>query len=130
MKIRGRSIVPGCVIAKSIISTKPISFLGDVNPNTGIITDKFNPLRGQSIVNRCLIFPYGKGSTVGSYILYQLRKNNKAPASIVNIKAEAIVAVGAIISDIPMIDEVAIENIPKDKKITLNSTKKDAYIEF
>ena len=46
----------------------------------------------------------GKGSTVGSYVLLQLKKNGKAPCAIINLEAEPIVAVGAIISGIPMVD--------------------------
>ena len=53
-----------------------------------------------------LCFPHGKGSTVGSYAIYQLKLNGKAPAAIVNQAAEPIVATGAIMSEIPMIDGV------------------------
>jgi hypothetical protein len=128
MRLKGNIIVPGKVRARTIVSNTSISFLGDVDPENGIIIDKFNPLNGESIVDKCLIFPYGKGSTVGSYILYQLYKNNKAPAAIINKKAEAIVAVGAIISEIPMMDQIQIETLPHNRKIFVNATK--GYIEF
>jgi len=128
MIIKGNKIVPGIVKARSIVSKKPISFLGDIDPKKGVIIDKYNPLKGESIVNKCLIFPYGKGSTVGSYIIYQLYKNNKAPAAIINKKAEAIIAVGAIISDIPMIDGIPIEKIPNKTEILMNAN--EGYIEF
>jgi len=52
------------------------------------------------------VFPGGKGSTVGSYAIYRLKKNNAAPCAMINIKAEPIVAVGAIISDIPLVDRL------------------------
>ena len=51
-------------------------------------------------------FPFGKGSTVGSYAMYQMKLNQCAPAAIVNDSAEPIIATGAIIAEIPMIDGV------------------------
>lgn len=127
MKIKGKTIVPGITKGQAIISKLPISFLGDIDPETGIIVDKHNPLKGESIVNKIFVFPCGKGSTVGSYILYQLHKNKKAPAAIINEDAEAIVAVGAIISEIPMIDGISIKNIP-EKEIFVNAD--EGFIEF
>jgi predicted aconitase with swiveling domain len=59
-----------------------------------------------------LAFPYGKGSTVGSYVLYALTRNGHAPAAIVNAEAEPIIATGAIIGNIPMIDR---PDIPLDR---------------
>lgn len=59
---------------------------------------------GKSIKGKVLVFPHGKGSTVGSYVLYQLKKNGTAPAAIINLETEPIVAVGAIISEIPLVD--------------------------
>lgn len=127
MKLKGNSIFPGIVKAEVIISDLPISFLGDIDPNTGKIIDKNNPLEGESIVDKVFVFPCGRGSTVGSYILYQLSKNKKAPAAIVNEKAEAIVAVGAIISEIPMLDGISIDKIPQ-KEIRVNAN--EGFIEF
>ena len=64
---------------------------------------------GTCIAGQVLVFPYGKGSTVGSYVLYALSRNGHAPSAIVNAEAEAIIATGAIISEIPMIDRI---NVP------------------
>ena len=45
---------------------------------------------------------------MGSYTILRLARNGVAPAAIINAESEAIVAVGAIIADIPMVDQVAI----------------------
>jgi hypothetical protein len=79
-----------------------------VDPNTGIIVEKGHPLQGECMANKVLAFPYGKGSTVGSYVLYALSCNGHAPAAIVNTEAEAIIATGAIMGNIPMIDRLLI----------------------
>lgn len=89
-----------------IKSDGPISFLGDVDPTTGTINDRKSNLYGQTIKDKVFAFPMGKGSTVGSYIMYRLSKNGCAPRAIINTKSETIVAVGAVISDIPLVDRI------------------------
>lgn len=104
MKVKGRGISRGIARGKALVTSKPISFLGDVDPISGRIIEKDNELFSEIVANRVLVFPNGKGSTVGSYVLYQLMKNGVAPCAMINIASEAIVAVGAIISDIPLVD--------------------------
>lgn len=128
MKLNGKTIVSGKIKGPSIISNTPISFLGDIDPDSGCVVDKNNVLYNDSISGKVFAFPHGKGSTVGSYVLYQLRKNGKAPCAIINTQAEAIVAVGAIISEIPMIQGINIKKIPHNKEIIVNASK--GYIEF
>ena len=96
----------GKVRGPLLVSPQPISFLSGVDPESGIIVEKGHPLQGQCIAGKVLVFPYGKGSTVGSYVLYALSRNGHAPLAIVNAEAEAIIATGAIISEIPMIDRI------------------------
>jgi len=91
-----------------MVCSSPISFLGGVSPDTGKILDRECGSVGQNISGTIFCFPYGKGSTVGSYAMYQLKLNGKAPAAVVNEVAEPIVATGAIISEIPMVDGVDI----------------------
>ncbi len=79
-----------------------------------MVVDPGHELFGKCIAGRVLIFPGGKGSTVGSYVIYQLKKRGKAPAAMINLRSEPIVAVGAIISGIPLVDRVA-EDILKLK---------------
>lgn len=87
-----------------MISRDPISFLGSIDPKTGVVVEENHILAGKSIKGKVLVFPHGKGSTVGSYVMYQLKKNGAAPAAIINLETEPIVAVGAIISEIPLVD--------------------------
>jgi len=106
--VKARIIKSGNVQGEALVSPEPIGFLGGVDPDTGIVVEKNHCLYGQSIANKILVFPTGKGSTVGSYTLYRLKKNNKAPLAMINQQSEAIVAVGAIISNIPMVDQIDI----------------------
>ncbi|MHA2357359.1 MAG: aconitase X swivel domain-containing protein [Candidatus Heimdallarchaeaceae archaeon] len=100
-----RSIVEGEIEGEIIVSPIEISFLGGIDPETGIIIDSENPIKGQSIVNKIFVFPKSKGSTVGSYIIYGLKVNDVAPLALVANEAETIVIAGAILADIPLVDQ-------------------------
>ena len=106
MKLNARKISKGTAKGELLVSKDSISFFGGVDPDTGIVVEKGHDLEGKTITDKILVFPNGKGSTVGSYTLYRLKKNNKAPLAIINKECEAIVAVGAIISQIPLIDKL------------------------
>ena len=100
----GRGLSGGTGRGPILVSAEPISFLGGVDPDSGMVTEKGHPLSGKGITGKILAFPHGKGSTVGSYVLYALARNGKAPAGMVNAEAEPIIVVGAIIAGIPLID--------------------------
>ncbi|WP_292463315.1 DUF126 domain-containing protein [Methanolobus sp.] len=106
MIIKCRKISRGVAEGQVLLTQEAISFLGNVDPKTGIIVEQKHELFGQCIKDRVLVFPHGKGSTVGSYVLYQLIKNNVSPAAMINVESEPIVAVGAIISCIPLVDRM------------------------
>ncbi|MBN1583962.1 MAG: DUF126 domain-containing protein [Anaerolineae bacterium] len=117
--IYGRAIKQGRGEGSALVSTEPIGFLGGVDPDTGIVIERGHSLHGQSVAGRVLVFPTGKGSTVGSYTLYRLAKNGRAPSAIVNAQSEAIVAVGAIIADIPMVDQIDIAQIENGQYVVV-----------
>ncbi|MGZ4947174.1 MAG: DUF126 domain-containing protein [Halobacteriota archaeon] len=110
-RIKGRIISKGIGEGKAVVTAQPLSFLGGVDPERGVIMDLKHELYGVSIVGSVLTFPQGKGSTVGSYVMYELKRNGKAPAAIINASSETIVAVGAIISNIPLIDRLDVDPI-------------------
>ena len=120
--MKGRGISKGTGTGELLVSSEPISFLSGVNPETGTVVEQGHPLEGQSIAGRVLAFPCGKGSTVGSYVIYALKQNGLAPAAIINTEAEPIIAVGAIIAGIPMIDRLPSEfsRLPPGTRVTVN----------
>jgi hypothetical protein len=69
-----------------------------------------------------LVFPCGKGSTVGSYVIYGLAKNNQAPLAIVNRETETIVATGAILAAVPCIDRIPVEKISTGDHLIVDAT--------
>lgn len=120
-QLKGRIIYKGKAEGEALVTSMPISFYGGVDPNTGVVIEKGHELNGVSIKGKVLVFPQGKGSTVGSYTLYRLKKNGVAPAAMINKETETIVAVGAIISEIPFIDKVDISKIKMGNKIIVEN---------
>ena len=128
MKLHGRTIYSGTVKGEALVTSMGISFYGGVDPDTGIVVEKDHELEGQSISGKILIFPTGKGSTVGSYTLYRLKHNDKAPAAIINAECETITAVGCIIAEIPCLDQIPIQRIKTGDHILLDA--ENGFIEF
>jgi predicted aconitase with swiveling domain len=106
MGVDARAIAKGTASGKALVSPDAISFFGGVDPKSGVVVEKGHSLEGKCIAGKVLVFPRGKGSTVGSYVMLQLKKNGCAPCAIINEEAEPIIAVGAIISGIPMVDKL------------------------
>lgn len=121
--MHGRVIKAGQAEGLALVSPDPIGFFGMIDAETGIVIEKGHPLEGQSVAGRVLVFPTGKGSTVGSYSLYRLAKAGLGPAAIVNAESEPIVAVGAIISDIPMVDQVDTVQIRNGDTVTIDGPR-------
>ena len=121
--LQGRLIKAGQAEGVALVSPEPMGFFGMIDAETGIVIEVGHPLEGESVAGRVLVFPTGKGSTVGSYSLYRLAKAGLAPVAIINLESEPIVAVGAIISEIPMVDHVDIEQIRSGDLVTIDGTQ-------
>jgi len=120
MKLQGRKIYQGKAMGEALVTSMGISFFGGVDPESGVIVEKGHELEGQSIRGKILIFPTGKGSTVGSYTLYRLKHHGAAPAAIINRECETITAVGCIIAEIPCIDQIPIEQLQTGMNLTVD----------
>ncbi|MDD5317823.1 MAG: DUF126 domain-containing protein [Candidatus ainarchaeum sp.] len=126
MRIGGRAISRGSASGEALLCGEPISFLGGVDAKTGVVMEKGSPIEGKSVAGKILVFPRGKGSTVGTYVLVQLKRNGVAPAGIINASSETIVAVGAILAGIPMVDMLErnpLEVLEDGMKVAVNGTE-------
>jgi len=126
--MKGRMISPGKARGEALVSREPIGFYGGVDPKTGIVIEKGHELEGQCVKGKILVFPQGKGSTVGPYVIYGLKKNGMAPVAIVNKETETIVATGAILAGIPCVDGIDIEKIKTGDKLIVDADQ--AKVEF
>jgi len=120
MILHGRKIYPGRVTGLALVTRMGISFFGGVDPENGVVVEKGHELQGQSIAGKILVFPSGKGSTVGSYTLYRLKSAGMAPLAIINSECETITAVGCIISEIPCVDQIPIDRLCTGMEIVVD----------
>jgi len=113
----------------ALVSQKPLSFLGGVDYNSGVVVEKNHDLKGESLKDKILCFPSGHGSTVGSYVLYSLVKKGLGPKAIVNQVADTVVVVGAIIAEIPMVDQIDIKQIKTGDIVEVDGDKGTVKVE-
>jgi len=121
--MKGRSISPGKVVGEALVSRTPLSFYGGVDPKTGEVIEEGHELQGKNVRDKILVFPHGKGSTVGSYVIYGLKKNGVAPKAIVNEQTEPIVAVGTILAAIPCVDGIEVGKIHTGDWLIVDGTQ-------
>lgn len=121
--MKGRSISAGKAKGMALVTSEPISFYGGVDANTGLITEKGHPLEGKNVKDTILVFPRGKGSTVGSYVIYGLVRNGVAPKAIVNEETETIVATGAILAGIPCVDGIDLSFLKSGDVVEVDADK-------
>ena len=95
----GRAVVAGSAKGTALVSKEPLSFWGGLSSHTGEIIDRRHERSGANVSGRIFVFPRGKGSSTSSATLMEMIKNGVAPAAIVNLKVDPILALGSIVSD-------------------------------
>ena len=123
MSLQGRSISPGSAEGEAIVSPEPIGFYGGIEIETGVVIEKGHPLEGQCVTGKVLVFPNGKGSTVGSYVIYGLARNGVGPCALVNRETETIVATGAILAGVPCVDLIDIGEIKTGDRLRIDADR-------
>jgi len=81
------------------VSKEPLSLWGGLCPRTGEIIDRRHDLAGQIVAGRVLLLPSGRGSSTSSATLMESIKAGVAPAAIITMKTDPILALGSIVSD-------------------------------
>lgn len=123
LTLKGRKIVEGKAQGEALVTKDPISFMGSINPKTGFVIERGHELEGKCLKGKILVFPCSKGSTGGSYMLYDVVKNGVGPLGIINIEAESVVVIGAIVADLPMVDKIDISKIETGDYITMDASQ-------
>ncbi len=120
-ELAARCVVSGIAEGEVVASSQSISFWGGVDPATGLINDPRHELFGQSIAGKVLVFPVGKGSSTGSLMILELVRIGKAPAAMINIKTEPILATGPIVCKHFYGKEIPVVTLEKSLFDTLKS---------
>lgn len=121
--MRVRVINPdGIFEAEALVILRPINLLKEVDPVTGKLAGAPD-IREESISGKILMFPHGKGSTVGSYLLYALKRNGTSPLAIINERFDLVIASGCIFSSIPYADQANIRQFKTGDRVRFDTKK-------
>lgn len=120
--LTGRKIVKGYAEGEALVTHDCISFMGTINPKTGYIIERGHEIEGELMQGKILVFPSSKGSTGGSYMLYDVVKNGVGPAAIINKSAESVAVIGAIVAELPMVDSIDIDKIETGDYVKVDAT--------
>lgn len=124
--MKGRSISKGYAEGEALVCRQPIGFNFGFDVASGTVVEHGHELLNKSITDKILVFPNGKGSTGGSYVVYQLAKCKTGPKAMINVTTETIIAVGAIMGGIPVVDSLdlnPLENIRTGDYVKIDATK-------
>ncbi|MFC1718846.1 aconitase X swivel domain-containing protein [Candidatus Poribacteria bacterium] len=129
MELIGRSLVSGSAKGVALVSKEPISFWGGIDTRTGEIIDRRHELSGANVAGKIFVFPQGRGSSTSSAVMLEIIRAGVAPAAIINLRVEPILALGAIIADelyhrtvpIVVLPEAAFHSIKKGGYLTIAS---------
>ncbi len=94
--IKGKSRL---VCGEAVKVERPISLLGDVDVEKGLIRGIEKPIAG-----RILALPYLIGSTVGPYVLYGMAQMGVAPRAIVVEKADILAITASVLARVPLLE--------------------------
>jgi uncharacterized protein len=123
IEIKALGYGKGTIKGEALVTREPISFNNGVNPTTGCVIEVGHELKGQSITGKILVFPVGKGSSGGSYVLYDLADRGLAPAAIINTHGDTIIVTGCVMGKIPFMhkcDKDPVETIATGDRIELD----------
>ena len=104
MKLAGRGLVEGKASGRLIVSRQPLSFLGGVDPDSGVVVDKAHELVGQKLTGKVLALPYTVGSSVGAYVIYNLNRKSLGPSAVVAVKGDITLVSGCALAGLPLAD--------------------------
>lgn len=112
------------VKGQALVTDSPITFLGFVNRESGVIEEEGHPANGKSMAGKIAIFPRGSGSTVAPYVLLELFYRGKAPIAVVNTEIDQQSAPACSLEGIPYaygFDVNLFENIKDNDLVELSS---------
>ncbi len=121
--LSGRVIHAGRAEGRALVSPSPLSFFGGFDLDRGVVSERGHPLEGRCVTGRVLVFPTGTGSTVGSFALLRMVRAGVGPAALVMGTCDTTVAVGAIISEIPCVDQVDLDILSDGDRLVIEGSE-------
>jgi predicted aconitase with swiveling domain len=95
--LRGLALAQGA--AKGAVAVvAPLSFWGGYDPATGVVIDRSHHAFGTALAGRIVAMPSGRGSSSSSSVLAEAIRRGNAPAALVLVRPDPILAVGAMVA--------------------------------
>lgn len=124
-------IIGGNIDGPVIFSRNSISFIGGIDPVTGIILDPLNDQQSKSISDKIFVFPFGKGSSGAGLVLLELARVGRAPKALITLRTDMVLLTGPLISSefyktaIPMfnVNESGMEKLSSANYLVIDSKK-------
>ncbi|MGD8500638.1 MAG: DUF126 domain-containing protein [Phycisphaerales bacterium] len=110
----GRHVVAGSAEGEALVSKEALSFWGGICPKTGQVIDRRHELSGAAVTGKVFVFPQGKGSSTSSATLMESIRAGIAPAAIINLRVDPILALGSIVADELYHQTIPIVVLPKE----------------
>ena len=121
----GKPVVPGSAKGAALVSKEPLSFWGGISPQTGEVVDRRHDLSGSIVTGKVFVFPTGRGSSTSSATLMESIRTGVAPAAIINLSVDPILALGSIVADELYHQTIPIVVLPEEE---FSSIKQDDYL--
>lgn len=110
------------VTGEAFVTDTPVTFLGFVNRETGVVEEPGHPADGESMAGKIAIFPKGSGSSVAPYVLLELYYRGVAPLAVINTAIDQQSAPACSLEGIPYaygFDTDVIANINHGDRVEL-----------
>jgi predicted aconitase/predicted aconitase with swiveling domain len=121
---RCRKVVGGVAEGPALVADTRISFWGGFDPVTGKIVEVGNPLEGESLEGKVVVFRSTKGSSGSSRMLRLARISGRSPVAFINLELDELSVLSCVAQDLPLV--IGMECNPFDAIMTGDWVKVDA----
>lgn len=128
---RAKKIVPGKVSGPALVTRGCLSFQGFIDPKRGVFSAPVTELQGASFVGAVLIFPSGKGPSVGPSVLDLACRFGNAPAAIINLEIDPMMVAGCVLQNIPLVqveDPGIFDQVKNGDAVTVDADRGEVTI--
>ena len=131
-----RTLTPGHAVGPAFVLDGPVSFWGGVDSESGRVIDGRHPQFGEALSGRVVLLPAGRGSSSSSSVLAEMVRAGTAPAAIVFLEGDAILALGGVVAaelygrSLPMVqlDEQGYRSIRTGEHVAVDASEADAVV--
>jgi len=131
--IKARGIVKGAASGPALICREAVSFLGDIDINTGVIVGKLPSVEGQCVKGTVMVMPDSMGSAGAWRFLYQLYTHGNHPAAIISVALpDPSLVQGAILAGIPVLtapEEDVLAVLTNENTLRVDGAKGVVYVD-